>query len=154
MHDSRWPLSAAATRLLLELPPAGSRPRPSRAGTDPLKLVLKELLARGVLTMNVKHRSGGERVILGAGEQPDSLPTPLWRLDDGLRRHLPGEVGQVLKQARRRNPHLIEEIANGTRDELVEHRLIEQHSFRRLGLVRAQGWTRTGRVTAGRPRPP
>jgi len=110
----QWPLTAAATALLLALPPAppegGPVPQPTQKemgyllgvsdAQDAVCLALKELIVRGAYRIQMgdtRFWRIGDVVLLP--QQPPPLPWPLAKLDGVLRPHTPGYVAAVVKHA-------------------------------------------------------
>jgi len=144
METQQWPLTAAATQTLLALPPASS-PKGANAPPpkDAVKLGLKELIVRGAYRLQIeKKRFGKTKVTLMPGTRPD-LPGPLATFDGALRPHTPGEIGSVIKKARKGRTTLIKDVGELFLGELTERGLVEQRTQKTFGIFSSTKWWRT-----------
>ena len=143
-EGSQWPLTAAATHVLLELPASsapkgGSAPAPK----DAVKLALKELILRGAYEIRIeKRRLRQDKVTLWPG-QAANLPERLAQFDFWLRPHTPNVIGKVIKGACQRNDTLIKDVGDSFFEEIVARGLVEQVHDKVLGLFPRTRWRRT-----------
>ena len=75
METEQWPLTAAATQILLDTPSASARRGAKPDLNAAAKLALKELIFRGAFTVEIRHHVE-EYLILnwhGGVELPESL---------------------------------------------------------------------------------
>ena len=143
--SQQWPLTAAATQILLELP-LSSAPKggPAPAPKDAVKLALKELILRGAYSIRIeKRRLRKDKVTLLPGQPSSPLPDTLLQLDFALRAQTPGEIGFVVSQARRRYPSLVKDVGRQFLEELESRGLVEAVRDKVLGLFNRTRWRRT-----------
>ena len=144
-QNTQWPLTAAATEILLALPlssapKGGSAPDPK----DAVKLALKELILRGAFRIQIeKRRLRKDKVTLLPGQASAPLPATLAQFDSALRPHTPDQVAKVVAAARRGNPKLIKEVGDLFLQELVGWGLVEAMHEKVLGLFSRTRYRRT-----------
>ncbi|MDQ3720570.1 MAG: hypothetical protein M3350_07305, partial [Actinomycetota bacterium] len=142
MEIQQWPLTAAATQILLDTPPAGAKrgakPDPKAAA----KLALKELIFRGAFTVEVRHHREEYLVLHWHGEV--ELPKSLRSFHRDLRPPAsPPKVDMMIRLARDRHPTLLQDLEVQLRGELTRRQLVEERRERRWGLLSDTGWVRT-----------
>src|SRR5215210_5729230 len=145
MQANQWPLTAAATQLLLALPPSGVKGRQAPPGGEAFKLGLKELLQRGAFRLDVTPAAeawrGNYVTLYPAG--PVQLPDSLAALDGWLRPFTPDLIDGVIRSARRWNPQLVNQVREWFTWELTQRGLVERYEHKSLGLFSQQVMRRT-----------
>ena len=145
METNQWPLTAAATQLLLALPPAGIKGRQAPPVGEAFKLGLKELLQRGAFRLDVTPAPeawrGNYVTLYPAG--PVQLPDSLAALDGWLRPFTPDLIDGVIRSARRWNPQLMNQVREWFIWELSQRGLIERYQHKALGLFSQNVMRRT-----------
>jgi len=139
---AQWPLTAAATGMLLDIPSANARRGWVPDEKAAAKLALKELIFRGSLRVAVERRRRRDRVTLTLGPEV-VVPTPLKHFNRQIRRKAPGDVKEVVRAAAKLNYQLFRRVEQKARDELTGRELIEQREERRLRLFSSDRWVRT-----------
>lgn len=139
----QWPLTAAATRILLDLPESAS----AKGAAPPdvsstFKLALKELILRGGYGIETNSRRFGKARLAIVPRDLPRLPLSLAQADALLRADTPGDVKSVIKNARKRHPALGSTLRDLFLEELVGHGLAEERQERGL-LQRKTRWRRT-----------
>ena len=144
METQQWPLTAAATQTLLAIAASAS---PKGAGApapkEVVKLALKELLVRGAYRIQIEKRRFGKAKVTLYPQQAASLPWPLATFDGALRPHTPGEIGSVIKMARKYRKTLIKDVGELFLGELTQRDLVEQRTEKALGIFSTTRWRRT-----------
>ena len=144
-EQTQWPLTAAATQILLELP-LSSAPKggPAPEPKDAVKLALKELILRGAYAIQIqKRRFRKDKVTLLPGQASAALPGTLAQFDSALRPYAPDEIGKVIAGARRARPKLIKDMGELFLEELVTWSLVEAVHDKVLGLFPRTRYRRT-----------
>lgn len=158
VQAQQWPLTAAATQILLALPEP-SAPKGADAGaTVPAladgALSIKELIVRGAYRAQVglPSRVFRDRKVVLLPQQPPWLPGSLAELDQVLRPHTPADVGTVIKHACRAcglwagGEKLAGRLGILPWNELAERGLVEQGKQKMLGFV---SYPTRGRTASG-----
>jgi hypothetical protein len=139
----QWPLSAAATRMLLDLPPSGAeKGAAAPAAGEAFKLVIKELALRGAYGIELNSRRFGKAKVALVPRDLPPLPSSLAQADALIRADAPGDVKTVIKNARKRHPALGANLRDIFLEELAEHGLAEEREERAL-IRRKPRWRRT-----------
>jgi len=146
-----WPLSAATTAMLRD---------PGLSAAEVVKLALRELAARGVLSIEkVEPRSfRPPRVTLLPGGRPAAgLPVPLPELAAALLPHTAAEgteAADVVRKAVAARRDLLVLLHAQTREELASRGLVDPQRYRLLGVIPRTRWIRTpsGEAWAAVPR--
>jgi len=116
-----WPLSAAATAMLRE---------PRSSGPTLMALAVRELVARGVVDarLGTARRWRPQAVLLGPGRPPVDLPRPLPLVAAALLPRLTPEGADATAAVRAclgKKRQLLGQVADDTRSELVDRRLLQ-----------------------------
>jgi len=145
MRVEQWPLTAAATNVLLELPsPDAKRGKGSADAGEAVKLALKELLLRGAYRIEVEERRLRSAKISLMPVEQSELPRSLAGFDDLIRPQTPDEISNVIAKSRKANSGMFERAGQLFLDELAERDLASCRTERLLfGLMKAQRWRRT-----------
>ena len=141
MANEQWPLTAAATQILLETPSADAKrgAEPDKKATA--KLALKELIFRGAYRIEITEtRRRNEIKIFPQGHV--EVPKPLQTFHGRVRKEA-GEIKTVMRRAGQRHPKLLDSLEQQVRGELNKRKLIEPREERRFGVFKKQRWVRT-----------
>ena len=142
MASEQWPLTAAATQILLGTPSADAK-----RGAEPDKkaaaqLALKELIFRGAYRIEITKKRRRDEIRLMP--QPHvEVPKPLQTFHGRVRKQAPGEIKTVMRQAAQKHRNLLDSLEQQVRGELKKRKLIESRKERRLGLFKKERWVRT-----------
>lgn len=117
METWQWPLTAAATDLLLRMPASTHKPGPLPAPKDAVKLAIKELMVRGAYRLETYQHQWGMPVTYLVPQQPPGLPPSLAGADAALRPFSPATVKDVLGNARKADPLLLAHLGGLFRDD-------------------------------------
>ena len=139
----QWPLTAAATQMLLAVPASNAKPLGLPAPKDSVKLGLKELIVRGAYRVDIDQGRWVSKKVTLLPQEPPALPRALERFDAALRPWAPAEIGDVIKRARKANPKLIAELGELFQAELSDLGLIASQKGKVLGLFPVTKWSRT-----------
>jgi len=139
----QWPLTAAATQSLIDLPPSTSKGGHAPEASRYLKLAIKELILRGAFAVELDSRRFGKAKVALVPKDRPALPDSLALVDRYIRPHAPGDVATVLKNARRSDPVRAEEIDRAFLGELVAHGLAEEREDKVFVIFTARRWRRT-----------
>lgn len=142
MENAQWPLTAAATQMLLDLPPSNAKRGGQPNAKVAVKLGLKELIVRGAYRISIEQKRRRSEVTLYA-QDAAGLPPSLSGFHSALRPHTPGEISEVLRRARKSNRNLIRDLGNLFRDELAGLGLVEERREKMLGIFGVERWRRT-----------
>lgn len=143
VRTRQWPLTAAATQLLLALPASDAKPRGMPPPKQTVKLGVKELIVRGAYRIYIEQgRRRSTKVTLIPQRRP-ALPPSLHSFDAALRPWTPAEIKEVIKKARKANSTLIEDLGELFQSELADRGLIAETRRKALGLFPTAKWART-----------
>ena len=94
----QWPLSAPATRMLLDLPASdAAKGAAAPAAGEAFKLVIKELALRGAYSIELNSRRFGKAKVALVPRDLPPLPSSLAQADALIRADAPGDVKSVIK---------------------------------------------------------
>ena len=123
--EQQWPLTAAATQILVDTPSAEAK---RGAKADPkasAKVAMKELILRGAFGVKVEEtRRHNKKVTLLRG-RAEQAPEPLRTFAGHLDRKAPGRIEEVIKTAARSSPKLLESLDASLRSELEGPKLVQ-----------------------------
>lgn len=156
MSTETWPLSAAATQLLIDLREDGSPRTPAQTIS---RLAVKELVMRGDLRVVSMKKRMFRKVEVRVATNPSGPRSPIPAPLDLLVRHLPitqnEDLAKVIKKARQGSPSL---FTSGLKDaalaDLVHRGLAEHRQKKVMGFWPSSfvGPTPAGREWAARAR--
>ncbi len=99
VETRQWPLTAAATQMLVALPASNEKPGDLPGSKVSLKLGLKELVLRGAFRLEIGQGYGGSRKVTLVPQEGATLPPSLESLDEALRPWAPAEVPDLIRRA-------------------------------------------------------
>lgn len=137
-----WPLTAAVTQCLLDLPSSSSKGESEPRLVKPVTLALQELIVRGAFSFDLERRRFRRPHLHLEPQHSPPLPESLAPLDEALRPHMPGELVDVLK-ASRLNRHAVLEGMWQALVAAISARGLVEHTERALGPLNFQRWKRS-----------